>query len=354
MELQKLRKLIATFLILPALCWAKDVNLAYEYIGKAVQVEGMHIWGSSPVIGPDGKVHLYVAQWPTNTQPNFNGWYKDCEIGHYVGDRPEGPFEFVRVAVPDQDGSFNAPHNPTITQIDGKYVLCFIVNENNKLKTQRIIMYVADDLNDEWRPAAGAEADGTIARKSTDPKDWNYTARLGVSNPSLIKHKGKYMLYVKSVVNKNIQAKGGSYTYGVMISDKLEGPYRHRSMAVTPVWYGIEDAYAFTMQDNVYLLSRDFGSKKGSHGGGLLWESKNDGLFFNKGNVRRSFEHLTHYIGKEAFNEATVYRGDLTGRLERPQILSIDGEPAYVYLATGTNDTPGHGSCSHVFRLKVR
>lgn len=340
--------------LLPILCFAQKQSFDFEYIGPAVEQEGLHVWGSSPVIGPDGKVHLYVAQWPIDTRPNFNGWYKDCEIAHYVGDQPEGPFEFVRVAVPDQDGSFNSPHNPTIQHIDGKYVLCFIVNEDDKLKTQRIIMYVADDLNDEWRPAAGAEADGTIARKSTNPDDWNYTARLGVSNPSLIKHKGKYMLYVKSVVNKNTEAKGGSYTYGVMLSDKLEGPYEHRSMSVTPVWYGIEDAYAFTMNDQVFLLSRDFGSKKGSHGGGLLWESVNDGLFFNKSRVSRSFEHLTHYIGAEAHKDAKVHRGDKTGRLERPQILMIDGEPAYVYLATGTNPNDGYGSRSHVFKMKKK
>jgi hypothetical protein len=33
------------------------------------------------------KVHLNVAQWPTDTRPNFSGWYKDCEIAHYVGDQ---------------------------------------------------------------------------------------------------------------------------------------------------------------------------------------------------------------------------------------------------------------------------
>ena len=106
-------------------CFAQPADLEFEYVGKAVQTEGMHVWGSSPVIGPDGKVHLYVARWSTKTRKNFNGWYKDCEIAHYVGDQPEGPFEFVRVAVADQDGSFNSPHNPSIKKIDGKYVLCF-------------------------------------------------------------------------------------------------------------------------------------------------------------------------------------------------------------------------------------
>jgi hypothetical protein len=331
-----------------ALCSAKSSELEFEYIGKAVETKGMHVWGSSPVIGPGGKVHLYVAQWPIDTQPDFNGWYKDCEIAHYVGETPEGPFEFVRVAVPDQDGTFNSPHNPTIQHLDGKYVLCFIVNENSKLSTQRIVMYVADDLNDSWKPAAGAEKDGTILRKSAEPTDWNYSAKLGVSNPSLIKYDDKYMLYVKSVIP--------NYTYGVAVSDTLEGPYKNHPKKVTDG--GIEDAYAFVMDDSFYLLSRNFGHiKGGSHGGGILWKS-DDGFWFPKKDVELSFKPLAHYIGTEDLKNGTKYRPpekvkDYSGRLERPQILMVNGEPAYVYMATGISTREGYGSCSHVFRIKT-
>ncbi len=339
--------------VVSTICMAQPCELEFEYVGRAVQTEGMHVWGSSPVIGPDGKVHLYVARWPMATQKNFNGWFKDCEIAHYVGDEPEGPFEFVRVAVADQDGTFNSPHNPTIKQIDGKYVLCFIVNENNLLKTQRIIMYVADDLSDDWKPAAGAEPDGTILRKSSEPTDWNYAAQLGVSNPSLVKHQGKYLLYDKSVVKPTPDAKRGKYIYGVAVSDKLEGPYKHHPKRVTPDSMQLEDAYAFSMDNSVYLLSRDFVGSKGSSGGGLLWKSK-DGFYFDKKDTTRAYEDLEHYVGKESLSQANVFRGKRDGHLERAQVLAIDGQPAYLYVATGINTTPGYGSCSHVFRIKKR
>ncbi|MEP2774962.1 MAG: glycoside hydrolase family protein [Luteolibacter sp.] len=347
------RRLMLGLCALPMLGMAEPCDFEFEYVGPAVQTEGMHVWGSSPVIGPDGKVHLYVARWPTATMKNFDGWYHDCEIAHYVGDKPEGPFEFVRVAVPDQDGKFNSPHNPSIKKIDGKYVLCFIVNEDNKLPTQRIVMYVADDLNDDWKPAAGAEPDGTMLRKSDDPKGWNFTARLGVSNPSLIKYKDKYMLYCKSVIFPTPDAKKRKYVYGVAISDKLEGPYKYHTKHVTPDNMTLEDAYAFSMDDTVYMLSRDFGASKGSSGGGLLWKSK-DGLFFPGKDATRSYEDLEHYVGKEALKDATAYRGKIDGHLERAQVLFIDEQPAYLYLAVGVNDTPGHGSRSHVFRMKKR
>ncbi|EMI43668.1 putative secreted protein [Rhodopirellula sp. SWK7] len=339
--------------VLSVRCLAQPCDFQFEYVGRAVQTKGMHVWGSSPVIGPDGKVHLYVARWSMTTRNDFNGWYRECEIAHYVGDKPEGPFEFVRVAVPDQDGKFNSPHNPSIKKIDGKYVLCFIVNENDDLTTQRIVMYVADDLSDNWKPAAGAESDGTIVRNSTEPTDWNYTARLGVSNPSLIKHNGKYLLYVKSVVFPWANSKKRKYMYGVTVSDTLEGPYKNHPKYVTPATMPLEDAYAFSLGDSVYMLSRDFGASKGSSGGGLLWKSKN-GFHFDKKDVTRAYEDLAHYVGEESLRHGTAYRGKLDGHLERAQVLAIDGQPAYLYLATGVNTTPGHGSCSHVFRMKKR
>lgn len=331
--------------------FAQNYDFEYEYVGKILEKENMHIWGASPIMGPDGKVHLYVAQWPLKTQSNFSGWYKDSEIGHYVADKPEGPFKYVGVAVPDLDTHFNAPHNPSIRFLNGQYVLTFIVNTDSKLKSQRVVMYVADDLSDNWRPAKGGEADGTILHKSNDKSAWNYHARLGVSNPSLIEKDGQFLFYVKSVIQKDPSKKWGAYTYGVAVSDKLEGPYTYSEKPVTRG--GIEDTFAFTFNDKVYMLSRDFGSLKGSHGGGLIWRS-DDGLFFPEENITRAFEALEHYVGKPALADSKVYRGKISGRLERPQILFVDGKPAYVYLATGINDTENHGSASHLFKMTPR
>ncbi|MCH6255116.1 glycoside hydrolase family protein [Puniceicoccaceae bacterium K14] len=332
------------------ICLGQSSELKFEYLGKAVETKGMHVWGSSPVIGPEGKVHLYVARWAMATQKNFSGWFKDCEIAHYVSDKPEGPFEFVRVAVEDVGGDFNSPHNPTIKKIDGKYVLCFIVNENSLLETQRIIMYVADDLSDKWKPASGAESDGTILRKSTESADWNFTAQKGVTNPSLVKHNGKYLLYDKSVVKLTPGAKQSKFVYGVAVSDQLEGPYTHYPERVTRGSTWLEDVYAFSMDDSVYLLSRDFAGTMGSRGGGLLWKSK-DGFAFDEKNTTRAYEDLAHYVEEGTLDSVNTYRGSADGHLERAQVLLINEEPAYLYLATGVNTRPGYGSCSHVFKI---
>jgi hypothetical protein len=127
----------------------------------------------------------------------------------------------------------------------------------------------------------------------------------------------------------------------------------HHTKSVTPPKMQLEDAYAFTMNDSVYLFSRDFVGSLGNSGGGLLWQSE-DGFFFNKEKTQRAYEDLSHYLGEEALKDAFVYRGKNHGHMERPQLLFIDGIPAYLYLATGINVKPGFGSSSHVFKISFQ
>jgi hypothetical protein len=90
----------------------------WEFIGTAVEEPGYTIWGTSPIYGDDGKVHLFVARWPCELKVD-PGWRTHSEIAHYVGDSPEGPFVFSDVAVKGpiegkQKGK--APCNPCHSQ----------------------------------------------------------------------------------------------------------------------------------------------------------------------------------------------------------------------------------------------
>ena len=333
-----------------------------EYASLALKRENTHIWGTSPVIGPDGRIHLYVAQWERPEDGGFGGntadgretsWHQTSEIAHYVGDSPEGPFEFVRMAVPHQGGTFCSPHNPSISFVDGTYVLLFIVNEGS-LETQRILMYVSDGLEDDWRPAEGAEADGTILRKSTDPGIWDHEAMLGNSNPSLIKHHGTYMIYFKGIIPvpeayRKHPKHSRTWTYGVALSDTLEGPYTKHPERVTKTYDPIEDACVFSYDDRIWMFTRDMREVRG--GGGLLWVS-DDGMEFDFDDAVLGFHHLDHYIGKEETAKMTSYRLSQDGHLERPQMLFRDGKPAYLYMASGLGYPAPYGSASHVFRIR--
>ncbi len=346
----------------------KSVQMTYEYVGPAVQKKNAHVWGSTPVMGKDGRVHLFVAEWPVKSDSikKFSGWYTESGIMHYVANQPEGPFEFAGIAVADQDGDFNAPHNPSVKYMDDKYVLCFIVNDNGNAgadvregeitKSQRIIMFVTDDLNDEWRPAKGAEPDGTVLRQPGDTSIWCAYSCRGVTNPSLVKHNGEYLLYFKSVIPDPKDPEnfsGWSFGYGLAKSKYLEGPYQFHKKRITSDKLQLEDAAAFTCLDHVYMLSRDIRGTLGSREGGILWRST-DGYTFPLSEAGRSFEPLVTYVGEDKLKGAVVHRGTTKGQLERPQILSIDGKPAYMYVATGVSTNEGFGSSSHVFKLNIR
>ncbi|CAN0375594.1 unnamed protein product, partial [Ectocarpus sp. 4 AP-2014] len=176
----------------------------------------------------------------------------------------------------------------------------------------------------------------------TNPKDstiWNYNPRLGVSNPSLLKRSNKYMLYYKSVIpdpNDRDNRRKWDYGYGVALSDDLEGPYTCHPTRVTAEGLQLEDAYAFSYNNKVYMLSRDFKGAMGSEGGGLVWESE-DGFYFSKNKTKRAFDGLDAYVYEQALMEPSIYRGNKEGHLERPQLLFENGTPTYMYVATGIN-----------------
>ncbi|MGC6431389.1 MAG: glycoside hydrolase family protein [Jejuia sp.] len=332
-----------------------DIPNEFVYKGIALEVEGMHIWGASPILDTNGRTHLYVSQWPISKEnpQDFSGWYKESQIAHYVSDSPEGPFELVGIAVPDMNGVFNSPHNPTVKYYDGKYVLCFIVNEFNNPQKQRIVMYVSNDLSDNWEPASRADPDGTILRQSNNNSIWSSKSFRGVTNPTLLKFKDTYLLYYKGVLcdeNKRTDFSKWFFGYGVAYSKKLEGPYIFHDKMVTPNTIQIEDAYAYQFQDKIILIGRDIRGHYGSSGGGLTMSST-DGFTFYKSDSYHSYNNLSSYIGFNKMKEYVLYRGDSKGNLERPQFLFKNNTPIYLYMATGLGKSTKFGSTSHVFRL---
>src|SRR5690606_8644132 len=50
-----------------------------------------YIWDSSPIVGEDGKIHVFFSRWPDE----FGNWLSHSEIAHAVADRPEGPYTVI-------------------------------------------------------------------------------------------------------------------------------------------------------------------------------------------------------------------------------------------------------------------
>jgi len=213
-----------------------------KYVGIAVTDPSHHVWGCSPIVDEDGKIHLFGARWKSPFDP---GWRTDSHIVHFVADKPEGPFKFAEVIYRGErkeKGQWNyfGVCNPAIKKVDGKYVLLFIANSNATSRrgrknspapaNQSIGMMTADTLDGPWskpRP---------VLTPSKDSEHWTYQAGNGVCNPAFLKFKGKYYLYYKSANAK----------YGVAIANKLEGPYLHHPESVTKNDKTIEDGINFS------------------------------------------------------------------------------------------------------------
>ena len=312
----------------------------WEFKGIAIDEPGYHVWGSSPIMGNDGRVHLFSARWKISA--SFDpGWRSHSEIAHYVADSPEGPFRFVDVVLQgsgtDTWDKYGI-HNPAVHKVGDKYILLYIANNNYTQpphpSNQRTGMLIADNLYGPWKKVG---KDGCVLSPSSNPSHWTYQAANGVVNPAFLEHpKGGYMLFFKSHGSK----------MGVAFAEHVEGPYVMYPTPVTKNNQTIEDGYAFVYQDQICLLTTD------NHGiiqagGGILWRS-DDGINFDK--YEAGFNLFDSYLEEGRLDKAKQIYGSHP-KFERPQVLMIDNEPGYLYAPSGANMNGNSGTAVHVLKF---
>lgn len=322
----------------------------WEFIGTAVEEPGYTIWGTSPIVGEDGKVHLFVARWPCELKVD-PGWRTHSEIAHYVGDSPEGPFRFVKVVGQGKGtGHWNAAgfHNPSIKKIDDTYVLLYIANDGTPMHgpNQRIGMMISESINGPWREIPNDKE--PLLSPPANSTEWCYNSGCGVNNPTLLKHTdGRYFLYFKSMSGPRPE---GKIKMGLAIADKLEGPYIIQSKPITTNDRIIEDGYAFMYNGKFALLTTD------NHGmiepgGGILWTSV-DGMYYTA--YEKGFHRINHYTPID-MDQVAVHYGPQNreyAKFERPQVLLKNNRPAYLYGSSGTNIYGGDCTVSYVLKFK--
>ena len=314
----------------------------WEFKGIAVQEAGYHIWGTSPIMDDEGKVHLFVARWPKQYAVD-PGWRSHSEIAHYIGDTPEGPFKFSDVSLQgsgvdtwDKYGM----HNPTIHKVGDQFVLLYIANSDYHQPphpaNQNIGMAVSKSLGGPWRKVG---VDGKILTPPKNPAFWNHNASNGVVNPTLLQYNGGFFLYFKSEAAK----------MGLAIAENIEGPYVQLPLPVTANNRRIEDGYAFAFNGKICLLTTDNDGivKKG---GGLLWKS-DDGIHFNS--YEAGYHLINEYIPDTlSLNPKWYYGPRDRMKFERPQVLMKNGKPGWLYVAAGCNIYGGESTVSYVLKYR--
>ena len=326
----------------PAADLRKDWSSRLRYVGVVLEEPDYHIWGSSPIWGNDGKVHLFSSRIPKAT--GFYKWWGTSQIAHYVAERPEGPFKLVEVLLkPGQSapGAWDTgtQHNPTITRIGDRYVLLYHSStstaERRMRPSERIGMMTATDINGPWTKV-GKILDPPTAKESREvPPTYNGNA----DNPSLVRHPdGRFFLYYR-IKHRELE---GHCTYGVAIADKLEGPYVHHPTRVVNNPTYIEDPYVFFLGGLFYMLITDNENHRG-----LLLASK-DGLHFEY-HQGHGFGTIADYIPAEKLppDSSNVPRGVF----ERPQLLFKNGVPTHLYVPCRTAIKGGNGACCYLFAI---
>jgi hypothetical protein len=300
-------------------------------VGRVLELPGYYVWCSSPIYGPDGRVHVFFSRWVASK--GMGGWLNGSEIARAVADRPEGPYQVQEtVLAPRGPGYWDATtcHNPSIQLVDGKYCLFFMGNSNGKTDTKRIGLATASSLEGPWtRPDQPLLLPGPAGA-------WDDHC---TTNPAFIKHpNGQYWLYYKSWNTAEYEAaKGqpirGNRKYGLAVADRLEGPYE--KYAGNPVidFSGqgsnkqFEDAFVWRQHGRFNLLARDMGVY--SQDVGLYLDSE-DGKAWSFPKI--AFLPLRDYGVVQPAAPAALKR---YGRLERPQLLLRDcHQPEYLFCAS--------------------
>jgi hypothetical protein len=321
--------------------WAERLG----YVGVVIEDDDFHIWGSSPIWGNDGKVHVFSARIPVAT--GFHMWWATSEIAHYVAEKPEGPFALVEVLLePGQTppGSWDTgtQHNPTITKIDDLFVLSYHSSMGTPTDRQRssirIGMMTATDINGPWKKLGMMLDPPTAEESNVIPQ-----GKIGFTdNPSLVRHPdGRFLLYYRI---KFPGLEGGN-TYGVAIADRLEGPYVHHPDRVVNNPTYIEDPYVFVNEGLFHMLITDNHNEQGAQG--LLLTSE-DGLHFDY-YQGHGYGLISDYIPPEQLpaDAADIPRGCF----ERPQLLFNDGAPTHLFTPCGPGLNGGKKTCCYLFSI---
>ncbi|MEO7309701.1 MAG: glycoside hydrolase family protein [Chitinophagaceae bacterium] len=297
-------------------------------VGRALEMEGYYVWCNSPIEGEDGKIHLFFSRW--KAEKKMGGWINGSEICHAIADTAESEFKFVELIFAPRSGFFDATtcHNPLIKKVDGLYCLFYMGNSNGKTNTKRIGLATAPTLNGPWKrpdkPLLEAGPEGAWDDHCT-------------TNPAFIKHAdGRYWLYYKSWNTNDYETSTdplikGNRKYGLAIADQLEGPYiKYEGNPVIDFSSRghncqFEDAFVWMEKKKTKMIARDMGFY--NHEDGLLMESRNG--------INWSLPEIAYYAAEKYITQPTAPPHlKKYGRFERPQILFLNGKPAYLFTTS--------------------
>lgn len=313
---------------------------------KAMQLDGYYIWDCS-VIKAEGKYHMFSSRWKKEYGFGWN-WCFNSEICHFVADKPEGPYQFLRVVLPRRGREYfdgMNTHNTCVKEYNGKYYLYYMgttyggeipdsihIDTDYALETwnrKRIGVAVADSIYGEF-----IRRDEPLLQ----PRDCRYWDCTITTNPSVaIMPNGKtYMIYKSRASIKN------PLQLGVAVADSPDGEFTR--LSDKPLFEGkrdkmsVEDPFLWydDAKKKFCIIAKDdardiANGVTGEWGSGFYAESEDCKDFF-VGDAPKVYSRMVEWADGSTTTQ---------GNLERPCVLFDDnGEPTHIFCATGPGSTP--------------
>lgn len=298
-----------------------------------------NIWCGSMIKGKNGKFYMLYSRWPRDK--GHEAWVTHSEIALARADRPEGPYQHIKVVLPARGNQFwdgVCTHNPAVIAYQNKFYLYYMGTTGKSYvkphtayenpnwweyrNNQRIGVAIADDPEGEWqrfdKPVLDVSADSTA-----------HDALL-VSNPAAtVDETGRVMLVYKQV-EKNGTLKGGKVRFGVAFSPSLTGPFVKHPTPIFDAkdrgseWMVAEDPYIWHYKGKNYAIVRDVVGKFTGDTGLALLTSTN-GYDWQPAPYPKVIGKTVYQANGQPFDD----------KLERPCLYTEKGVPKLLFGAMG-------------------
>lgn len=285
-------------------------------------LDGWFVWGGT-VCREGDKYYIFASAW--KKEHLFSGWVKHSTIIQGVGERPEGPFRFVRemTELKKQDWSREMVHNPTMLKIGDTYYLYYIGTNGDSSKwnegqTKEAEVY---RYNQKIGVAVGRTLKKPLMPSINNPifepveNSWDCTY---VTNPTLVNGPDGIRLIYKSLMKDRSAMK-----LGIAEGKTPEGPFYR--LTDEPIFNdNIEDPFLWYQDDKYYLIVKDMrGNLAGKPNEAVVYTSK-DGIKWENSPV---YAYGTEIV----WNTGTVKYSNV----ERAQMYIEDGKAVCLYNAVG-------------------
>lgn len=314
------------------------------------------VWCGSATRDDDGKYHLFTARWPREL-PFFDGYKIASEVVRAEADRPEGPWRFAEVVLPDRGETYwdgRMTHNPTVIRYCDQHGASRGVRSDARSDARWYLYYIGarysgprPGVEDLHSGSVGDTISASYAsirigcawadhpagpwhradRPCLDirPDRWDSTV---VTNPApCVRPDGSVLLYYRSNTSQGCKL-------GVAVADHPLGPFerlREDPILEAESDRGIEDPFVWHDGTRYQLIAKDLtGRLAGAFGNGVHATS-DDGIEWEFSDPPIAWSRtLTWQDGTS----------ETVGSLERPQLL-FDGEGRPTHLFCAMADGPG-------------